>query len=163
MKFPEPSETTSGECQPMPDGDHVCDITAVRERSISGREVMIVTFTPQDGSLLPVDKFLDPTVERDLVAASQLRAAVGLKPGVDLVDFVLRGRSVTLSTKIAREPSGEVKTTKRGDPIVYVNSIAPPPGGPPAAQPAARRPNTGAAKVAAARGDQAGGDDDVPF
>ena len=163
MKFPEPSDTPASESQPMPDGDHVCDITAVRERVIGGRDVMIVTFTPQDSSLLPVDKFLDPTVERDLVAASQLRAAVGLQPGVDLVDFVLRGRAVTLSTKIAREPSGEVKTTKRGEPIVYVNVIAAAPGGPPAGQPAARRPNTGAAKVAAARGDQAGGEDDVPF
>jgi len=163
MKFPEPSDTPASESQPMPDGDHVCDITAVRERVIGGRDVMIVTFTPQDGSLLPVDKFLDPTVERDLVAASQLRTAVGLKPGVDLVDLVLKGRSVTLSTKIARDGSGEIKTTKRGEPIVYVNAITAAPGGPPAGQPAARRPNTGAAKVAAARGDEPGNGDDIPF
>jgi len=161
MKFPEPSDTPASESQPMPDGDHVCDITAVRERVIGGRDVMIVTFTPQDSSLLPVDKFLDPTVERDLVAASQLRAAVGLKPGVDLVDFVLKGRSVTLSTKIARDGSGEVKTTKRGDVIVYINSISAANVAPP--QPAARRPNTGAAKVAAARGDEPGNGDDIPF
>lgn len=160
MKFPEPGETTT--TQPMPDGDHVCEITAVRERVIGGRDVMIVTFTPEDTSLLPVDKFLDPTVERDLVAASQLRAAVGLEPGVELVDFVLRNRRVTLTTKIAREQSGEIKTTKRGDAIVYINAIAAVPTAPPPAA-TTRRPNTGAAKVAAARGDASGGTDDVPF
>lgn len=160
MKFPEPSETTTvGEGEPLPDGEHTCEITEAKERMIDGRDLMIVTFTAVEGRHLPVVKFLDAEQERDLVLVSQLREALGLQKGQDLFPEDLSGRRVVITTKVARERSGEIKTTKRGEPIVYVNAIAP--AAP--AQPAARRPNTGAAKVAAARGEPAGNGDDIPF
>lgn len=156
MRFPDPSDTTTTDGEPVPDGNHVCDITQAKERTVGGRDVMIVTFTPVDGGYMPFTKFLDPGENRDRVTADQLRKAIGLPDGHDLFEDQLVGQRVVVTTKLAREQSGEVKVSKRGEPVVYVNAIAP-------ATPAPAKPRTQAAKVAAARGEETGGGDDIPF
>lgn len=160
MRFPEPSEKTTSERETLPDGVHTVDITDAKERSIDGRDVMILTFTPADETYLPLDKFLDASREADLVLASQLRQAVGIPAGNDLFPDLLRGARVLITTKLAREKTGEPRLSKRGEPIIYVNEIASAETKKPSAD---RRPNTGAAKVAAARGEEAGGADEIPF
>ena len=46
----------------LPDGDHVCEITAEKEWASQdgSREAVIVTFTPVNGAPT-FDKFLDPS------------------------------------------------------------------------------------------------------
>ena len=161
----------------LPDGDHVCEITAEKEwKSDDGsREATIVTFTPSNGAPA-FDKFFDPTNERDHKAAHQLLAAIGLRPDAELGVGQAKGEMVTVTTKRAVDRAGEPKFDKRtGLQQLWVNAFKPAPLAPaaPAATPkwkqtaednAQRIAKRTAQQKARAATVEAGGDpDDVPF
>jgi len=158
----------------LPDGDHVCEITAEKEwASDDGiREATIVTFTPSNGAPA-FDKFFDPTSERDHKAAHQLLAAIGLGPDAELGVGQAKGARVTVTTKRATDKAGEPKLDKRsGLQKLWVNAFKPAPAAPPtppkwqanAADNAQRIAKRTAQQKARAATVEAGGDpDDVPF
>jgi hypothetical protein len=154
----------------LPDGDHVCEITAEKEWAAQdgSREAVIVTFTPVNGAPA-FDKFLDPAQERDTKDARGLLAALGLPADHDLGDGSLKGRRVTVTTKRATDKAGEPKFDKRsGLQTLWVNGFkaAAQAPAPKLAREVATEENakriakrTASQKATAAMDDQ----DDVPF
>ena len=117
MKFDRFGADT-GKAALMPDGQHECEITKVKQvvRKTDGSEVTVMTLVACDGDFDPIEKWLDPAEKRDHVAAMQLLAALGLPPDTE-VDAGLVGRRVIVTAK-----GGTNKRT--GAAVVYVNGFA---------------------------------------
>ena len=167
-RFSDDGATATAEV--LPDGDHVCEITAEKEWASQdgSREAVIVTFTPVNGAP-SFDKFLDPAEERDTKDVRLLLAALGLPADHDLGDGSLKGRRVTVTVKRATDKAGEPKFDKRsGLQTLWVNGFKPAAQAPApklarevATEETARRiaKKTQAQKASAAMNDP----DDVPF
>jgi hypothetical protein len=167
-RFSDDGATATAEV--LPDGDHVCEITAEKEWASQdgSREAVIVTFTPVNGAP-SFDKFLDPAQERDTKDVRLLLNALGLPADHDLGDGSLKGRRVTVTVKRATDKAGEPKFDKRsGLQTLWVNGFkaaaqapAPKLAREVATEETARRiaKKTQAQKASAAMNDP----DDVPF
>lgn len=154
----------------LPDGEHVCEITADKTWTAhdGSREAVILTFTPVSGHPA-FDKFLDPSEERDHKAAHQLLAALGMGQDAMLGEGDIKGRRVTVTTKRATDKAGEPVLDKRsGLQRLWINAFSPAPQASPpklareiASEENARRiaKRTQAQKATAAMDDP----DDVPF
>lgn len=143
--------STSGEREMLPDGVHNVTIRTVTERD---DKTTIVLAPNGPYRLVYVDLKNDA---KGQAKASALAAALGMSArdwaGSEPGDLV--GRELRLETHqwvSDRDGKTRVSVDKFLAPEVVVGTR---PGGP--------KPRTQAAKVAAARGDEAGGEDDVPF
>jgi hypothetical protein len=120
-------EAVAVQTEVLPDGDHVCEITAEKEWADKdgSREATIVTFTPVNGAPA-FDKFFDPSQERDTKDVRQLLAALGLPADHDLGKGTLKGKRVTVTTKRATDKVGEPKFDKRtGLQTLWLNGFKP--------------------------------------
>ena len=146
--------------EPVPDGTHDFEIRKVRFVEKVGKTV--IDFATASGSYEFVTMWLDPKEQDDHDSAMKILHALGLPPQTEFNDKLI-GRFVSLTTK-RNVKNGEQQYDKHGKAKVWINEIDrskleieqsnPKPD---------RAPQTPAAKVAAARGDEAGGDDDIPF
>ena len=146
--------------EPVPDGTHDFEIRKVR--FMEKYDKIVMDFATASGTYDFVTMWLDPKEKDDHDTAMKILHALGLPQDAEFNDKLL-GRFVALTTK-RHVKNGEQQYDKHGKAKVYVNGIAPskleieqP------KQKPDRAPQTAAAKVAAARGDEAGGDDDIPF
>ena len=142
--------------EPVPDGERDFEIKKVNP----WQDKLIVTFAVASGDYAWVVKFFNPADQRDHDLAVCILHALGLPKDTEFTSDLV-GRFVRLLTKQAKK-NGELSLDKKGEPIIYINGASPSKLEVPTSKPAPR-PQTAAAKVAAARGDEAGGDDDIPF
>ena len=150
----------------VPDGEHLCEITGVKEWSSKdgSREAVIVTLQPVDPRYAAIEKWLDPTNERDGGVVAQLGDLIGQDgEEIDICEETCKGLRLKVVAK-----NGIRK--RDGVAVVYVNGLLAAPQVPvwqqnreePAPKkPAARTPLQKAKAAHAAAGGEDG--DDVPF
>jgi hypothetical protein len=154
----EEAATAEASLDPVPDGDRDFEIRKVKWIEKLGK--VVIDFATASGSFQWVQVWLNPADQKDHDRAMVLLHALGLPEDTD-IDESLVGRFVMLTTKQAFK-NGEAVFEKDGRHRVYVNGIA-------RSKltitekKAEHKPQTAAARVAAARGDEAGGEDDIPF
>lgn len=144
----------------VPDGEHDVEIVAVKEWSRDGREALIVTLQPVDPRYAQVEKWLDPTNDRDAPLVTQLADVLGIAGDEIELDDTIVGKRVRIVAK-----NGVRK--KDGVAVVYVNGFLE--AGPmwkanAVAAPAKTPPKrTAHQKVKAEVTANGAADDDVPF
>lgn len=150
----------------VPDGDHDCEIVAVKEWSSreGDRQAVILTLQPRDQRYAAVEKWLDPGNDRDAPLVAQLADVLGLAGDEIDIDQSLVGQAVRITAKNGIRKKDNTAT-------VYVNAFLEPKPAPkwqqqedhPLTTPpksVAKRTALQKAKAAAA---QAGEDDGIPF
>ena len=147
----------AGERELLPDGTHNVTIRDASEGphkfpENNPGEYLHLTLAP-NGSYGFVWVSLGASA-KDKALAGVLATALGFTPDAwaDADPSELIGQELRVTTKQVVLKSGKTR--------VFVNDYLPAVAPEPEKKPAARTP---AAKVAAARGDEAGGDDDIPF
>lgn len=148
----------------VPDGEHVCEVVAVKEWSSreGDRHAVILTLQPVDPRYAQIEKWLDPSKDRDAPLVAQLGDLLGQDGDeIDISDETAKGLRVKVVAK-----NGIRK--KDGVAVVYVNAFAAAPQ--PAAVPVWQQNRDQPAKPNAARTPlqkaKAAADpdsDDVPF
>lgn len=148
----------------VPDGEHDVQIVAVKEWSRDGREALIVTLQPVDPRYAQVEKWLDPSNDRDAPLVTQLADVLGIAGDEFELDDTIVGHRVRIVAKNGIRKKDNTAT-------VYVNAFLEPKPAPqwqqqedhPLTTPpksVAKRTALQKAKAAAA---QAGEDDGIPF
>jgi hypothetical protein len=153
----EASKTESAR-EPVPDGTHDFEIRRVRFVEKLGKIVM--DFATASGTYEFVPLWLDPKNEDDHDKAMTILHLLELPPDTEFTDK-LEGRFLSLRTK-RHVKNGEQQFDNKGKPKVFINGIERSKLEVPTSKPE-HKPQTAAARVAAARGDEAGGEDDIPF
>ena len=169
MKFQRTALTTNDApvgAELVPDGEHVCDVVAVKEWTSKkdGRKAVILTLQPVNTRYAQIEKWLDPTSDRDLPLVVQLGDLLGQDGDeIDISEKTCKGLRVKVEAKNGIRQ-------KDGVAVVYVNAFSEAPqAAAPVTQPvwqanaqeqakrAAKRTNS--QKATAALADP----DDIPF
>jgi hypothetical protein len=143
---------------PVADGVHDFEIKKVKWIEKVGK--VVIELATASGSFQWIGLWLNPTEQKDHDKAMALLNALGLSEDTDIDDSLV-GRFVALKTAQAVK-NGQPVFENDGRRRIYINGISQSKLEVPTSKPAPR-PQTPAAKVAAARGDEAGGEDDIPF
>ena len=104
----------------VPDGEHVCDVVAVKEWSSreGDRHAVILTLQPADPRYAAIEKWLDPSNERDQPLVAQLGDLLGQDGDeIDIADDTAKGLRLKVTAK-----NGIRK--KDGQAVVYVNAFS---------------------------------------
>jgi hypothetical protein len=162
MRFQRTDAAVAVGAELVPDGDHDCEIVAVKDWSRDGRSAVIVTLQPVDPRYAQVEKWLDADNDRDAPLATQLADVLGLEGDEFEIDQSIVGKRLRFTAK-----NGIRK--RDGVAVVYVNAFLESKSVPVWQQnreePAPKKPaaRTPLQKAKAAHAAAFRGDDDVPF
>jgi len=123
MRFQRTASTTNDApvgAELVPDGEHVCDVVAVKEWASKkdGREAVILTLQPVDPRYAHIEKWLDPTSDRDAPLVVQLGDLLGQDGDeVDISEETCKGLRVKVKAKNGIRQ-------KDGVAVVYVNAFS---------------------------------------
>lgn len=104
----------------VPDGEHVCEVVAVKEWASNkdDRTAVILTLQPVDPRYAQIEKWLDPDNSRDAPLVAQLGDLLGQEGDeIDISDETAKGLRLNVTAK-----NGIRK--KDGAAVVYVNAFA---------------------------------------
>ena len=116
MRFQRTDAAVAVGAELVPDGDHDCEIVAVRDWSRDGRSAVIVTLQPVDPRYAQIEKWLDADNDRDAPLATQLADVLGLDGDEFEIDQSIVGKRVRITAK-----NGIRK--RDGAAVVYVNAF----------------------------------------